>query len=1231
MASSKPALYDLYKDILTFQDPELWFRNGNCFVHLYTRGQSRRGPAFKLPFSTLLAAQCHPLVEHFIARDMSTLANVPGTHDNTTLQPMPTPPPLATLDYWSRAHLLGRVDLYIPPPLEADKDQVYSYYLAIRNLFAWIFRRPVVGEHLGSALAGLFSAMREFRQASADNAQDLMCYLEDEGYLAVSGQPEYALALLHLAETMHMRDLYITSFAHCVGMYNELFIGTEHQVSQPTAIPIYNKVANISQYVSAASRKRIRRARLDMDLRLGSAGSMLCNFLQDELSETHLGLPAQSRTHLDRFRAFIRGYYTTRLGFYPPISIDARSTIFEPQVYRLVAEDFRALFEYLVDTSFLAGSTESPLSQGGFCVLQNINDFDARHKYAPQRHPLPLLPDTAVQPPITSASNAATNTDAASNGFLGVPMPKRSLSTRRVPWFGSKKMDKLLQTRSEKLMPDTRLVANASLLKATNKLRPDMARSDFLNAYRQFEEDSVFKPYKADRMEKISLVEARKVRWILVYAIHQTLQNCFIPPPLQITNAATVRYHMSISPKYIPEWKGGEAGIQDSSASAFSSPPVSPTSGTLPSLRTLTNSFTFPATENLMPEPLTPTSRHKTMNSALNTPTPSLARCMSMTALPDGHHPSTILMMPDRGRTASPVFDIRPDIDYLGLANRAEPTSLDVEVEVVMLPRSRSLTRTLSQKAAFRRSLSLFRGNSSNNVYTQSQEPPSPTIWSRVKQTDSGAERRSSEPTSLQSSFRAKRNSFLMRPSSQSKTEEKEKTHERKNSPYHEIVVHGYGNGTNPVQLTVSTDVAHEPSQESKEAEAEEGASPSTPLDDSAAMPSTARSLSTSSTTSNTSAATADTALTALTEATHASSSACPSVTRTDSATDVAATPGLSRSSSMHSSTPGSSMAVSRTSSFVAAAAPAIPPRGGPSQDVAQRQAMPLPASISRSSSVYSTASIMDDALAAGVGRSATTPMSSPSLGSSRRTPPPPPLPVRSSARHRRFSVYGGGDEYARLNHNLDALNSLNSPNSPNSLGAAVPQRSNTAARFTSLISGPKRQDPQAPNVLQKQPAPPQTQTQRRSSLHSATGASHRPQSLYVGSAAQGGQRFDMVQEALEAVRETMEQHQMGPSAPISRTPSFGGVAALRSVNEDDELAMAAPCTGERRRSKTLTQPRSSRHRHSSYIAPRDDSNIYSNDDDDDDFYMDLTRRRQPQSEHPEWDKFAGLGGHTVV
>ncbi len=139
-------------------------------------------------------------------------------------------PPLATLDYWSRAHLMGRVDLFITPPPNADKERTFQFYLAVRNLFAWIFRRPVVGDNLGYSLAGLFGAMCEFRHPSVDNVQDLLCYLEDTGYVAIAGHSEYASAILHVAEIMRFRDLYIDAFVHCVGMYNELYLGEEYQV-----------------------------------------------------------------------------------------------------------------------------------------------------------------------------------------------------------------------------------------------------------------------------------------------------------------------------------------------------------------------------------------------------------------------------------------------------------------------------------------------------------------------------------------------------------------------------------------------------------------------------------------------------------------------------------------------------------------------------------------------------------------------------------------------------------------------------------------------------------------------------------------------------------------------------------------------------------------------------------------------------------------------------------------
>ncbi|CAK7217995.1 hypothetical protein SCUCBS95973_003340 [Sporothrix curviconia] len=1146
------------------RDPELWFRHGNCFVHLYARGQSRRGPAFKLPISTLLAAQCHSLVDQFITRD------IPSIPQDTMMQPMAMPPPLAALDYWSRAHLIGRVDLYIPPPPNADRDQTFLYYLAIRNLFAWVFRRPMAGEFLGSTLASLYSAMREFRHPQADNVQDLLCYLEDEGYSAMAGHPAYALALLHLGETMRCRALYIDAFSHCVGMYNDLHLGSEYR------------------YISSASRKLVRRARLDMDMRLGSAGSMLSNLLEEQLSEAHLGLPEPARAHLERFRTYVQGFYASRLGYYPPASMDSRSTIFEPHVYRVLADDFRALYEFLVDESFTADVTGPTLAQGGFCVLQSVKAFDERHGFTSLEHPLPLLPELAAQP---AASIAATTANAVTSSPPS-SSAKRGGMSRRMSWLGGKKLDRLLLPRAEKLKPDTRLVANAALLKASNKSRSDLWRNEFVTAYRQFEEDSVFKPYKADRMEKISMIDARKVRWILVYAVHQTLQHCFLPPPAEVNGAGAVAYHMSISPKYLPTWQDGCEATQTSSPAAT----ASPASPMLPTSPAMSTAWTV--------EPFTTTSAldDNACSSYYSEVAPP-ARCMSMTAVPDTPTLRSLAEVGngngnenghghERGRALSPVFDIRPDIDYLGLANRRSDTTAPFEGEVIMLPRSRSLTRSLSQKANFRRSLSLFRGNQNNNTTTTSDVSPKLAKLQKGKHIE-GAGSRASEPlpamppmptSTTTTAILLKRSSFLQRSSSQLASEKgKNKLQraassprERQSSPYHEIVVHGYGNGTNPVQLAVSTDAA----------------SVDKTTDDSVATPSTSRSLSTSSTNSNTSALTTDTALTTLTEMSdtknaHRSSIGCAvtvvTPNRTVSAGDVAfpETPALvrtlSRSSSVYSNS--SSKAACRPSSgsvlpvpslAILQQAPVIPPRG------CGRQVRPA-STISRSSSVYSLAS-MDDSpylsYVPGVGVAVTAPAAIQSCTSSTVVPP---IPVRSSARHRRFSVYGGGDEYAA---------------SAMVLPLATPQRTMSAVP-----------DPERQLALQSrsQPALPAKNA-----------------------------RSDMVQEARLAVRETMDQHltasasTSASSGPISRTSSFVGVAALRSVHEEEDELTALGAAARREWGRSSSSASASarqrqRHRHSSYIGPRD--NDYGIDD-----------VPAVDDVQPEWEKFAmGLGGHTVV
>lgn len=590
------------------RDPELWFRNGNCFIHLYGKGQSRRGPAFKVPFDVLLEAKCHPVITKFLGRDSPTAHHGRGH-----------------VDFLELANSDSKIELYIPPPPKANKEDSLRYHIATRNFFAWVFRRSIVGEHLGLALIGLLNSMAEFRSPGEENLNDLLGYMDEEGYLDFRNQPIHALALLHFAESLKLKDLYVDAFTHCVGMSEQLF-----------AIPEY-------QVVSSATRKLIRQARAEMDLRLGHAGLMLRNFLEEDLSEAYIGLAAGGRAHLDRFRTFLLGYFTTKLGYYPPNSTDPRSIIFEHGIYRKMRKDFLALYEYLVDESYNMSQEMPALAQGGICAVQSVHGFDVRKKYASLPHPLPLLPEIVT-----------------------------GTSSRRISWL----------SKCDKLKPDQRLVTHAALMKATNKHKTSLMKNRLVLAYRKFEEDSIFAPHKADRQEKLSQVDARKIRWILIYSVYQVLRSC-ADAPAECRETDDIQYNIAVSTSNLPPWRDGRK--------------------TTPIYRKVDSSA-------------------RSWDMSMSIP--------AMPAIPT--------------RPTSPTFspEIKPDIDYFALTHRDDSPSSSRPVSPPSIPpRCRSLNKS------FRRSLQLF---------IPSQSQPATEISS------AGGSRRTS---------------------------------------YHEILVQGYGNGTNNVKL----------------------------------------------------------------------------------------------------------------------------------------------------------------------------------------------------------------------------------------------------------------------------------------------------------------------------------------------------------------------------------------------------------------------------------------------
>jgi len=397
----------------------------------------------------------------------------------------------------------------------------------------------------------------------------------------------------------------------------------------------------VLQLVSSATKKLIRQARSDMEVRLVEASARLRTFLEEDLSDAHVGLPPGARAHMERFRSFLLSFYTTKLGYYPPTSLSTQTGIFEKHMYDIMRDDFECLHELLVDENFTSAENSPFLAHGGICVVQNVHSFDLRCRYQSLEHPLPLLPD--AMPPTAS---------------------------KRMSWFG----------RPNKLKPDDRLVDYAALARATNDWKTPILKNDLVRAYRVFEEDSVISPSRVDRREKLSLADARKVRWILIYAIYQVLRNV-TEPPREVCEIEGIDYHVAISSAGLPPWKEGRC------------------------------------VESLV------------------------RRQTDMTALP---------LLPDVPTNSSTplLLEIKPDVDYFALTHKSATEQPSADLVQAAKPRSRSLTRNFPRtNEMFRRSISLFRNPGQTRPTTPATTAPK----------------------------------------------------------YHEIVVHGYGNGTNSVRVEPKT------------------------------------------------------------------------------------------------------------------------------------------------------------------------------------------------------------------------------------------------------------------------------------------------------------------------------------------------------------------------------------------------------------------------------------------
>ncbi|KAI4276536.1 MAG: hypothetical protein LQ337_002418 [Flavoplaca oasis] len=465
------------------RDPELWFSSGDCLVHFYAQGHSRRGASLRVSLAAIESSNCGPLLQNYSAK---VNAESPSTASDNSSN--------SDQDYFNDPSPPAKHELFIPAPSGLSREASFRFHVTTRNFFAWMFEKPLVGDRLGDSLLSLLDRMNDFREDEDENLEDVLAYLDSQEYTDFRSCPDHAIAVLQFAERHELLDLWRDSFCHGAGMGDELQSSVEYE--------------DLSRQTQAL----ITRAHMEMSLRLEHAGHSLGNFLEDDLSGAYLGLAAPARAHLDRFRSFLQSFYVAKYGYWPPTRTNTTSAAFSKATFKSMYFEFRNLYEYLVDPMSSPELQSNRPADGGICVFQNVTAFDKRRRYVSLPHPLPLLPKVPVQ--------------------AGRPNTVRKLFKH-----------------SNAMKAERRATALAAVSAATNRGDIRILECNLVREYLRFEKSWTL----LEKDESVSCSDARKVRWILIYAILQTLISVTRAPP-EVRDTEGVSYPLCCQIAGTPPW-----------------------------------------------------------------------------------------------------------------------------------------------------------------------------------------------------------------------------------------------------------------------------------------------------------------------------------------------------------------------------------------------------------------------------------------------------------------------------------------------------------------------------------------------------------------------------------------------------------------------------------------------------------------------------------------------------
>jgi len=292
--------------------------------------------------------------------------------------------------------------------------------------------------------------------------------------------------------------------------------------------------ANPTKLNSRLTKALITRASLEVDIHLGQVTSALSRFLEEDFSPAYLGLTYGARNHLEQFRGFLHGFYVQKFGYWPP----PRGSSFPKALYKSMYYDFKNLYDFLVDEESSTDISSQAPASGGICVLQNVDNFDKRHKFAAQLHPLPLLP---ADP--TRKESAAI-------------LRRRSLSPE--------------YNKGSQIQ-----VASVALARATNSENEGVMNSRIVHAYMHYE--ATYGLTSSLKDERVSIVDARKIRWLVIYGTLQYLVSA-LHAPKEVRDTETPDYPLCCLVSEKSSWNGHSevrTSLATTSVASVATPPPS--------------------------------------------------------------------------------------------------------------------------------------------------------------------------------------------------------------------------------------------------------------------------------------------------------------------------------------------------------------------------------------------------------------------------------------------------------------------------------------------------------------------------------------------------------------------------------------------------------------------------------------------------------------------------------